>query len=66
MLSLQVLPWNIDTSWTNFCRIFRSWKFLNAVESDSTNWYKKSSYRILNNMVNNLRQSGSARTLLMK
>ena len=29
-------------------------------------WYKRSTYRILNNMVSNLRQSGSARTLLMK
>ena len=29
-------------------------------------WYKRSTYRILNNMVSNLRLSGSARTLLMK
>ena len=66
MPGLQVLPWNTETSWTNFCTILRSWKVRSAEESDSTNWFKKSSYRILNNMVNNLRQTGSARTLLMK
>ena len=29
-------------------------------------WYKRSTYRILNNMVSNLRQTGYARTLLTK
>ena len=29
-------------------------------------WYKRSTYRIFNNMVSNLRESGSARTLLTK
>ena len=29
-------------------------------------WYKRSTYRILNNIVSNLRQTGYARTLLTK
>ena len=66
MPNLRILPYDRDTSWDNFCIILRSWKFQNASESDSVNWYKKSSYRIINNMVNNLRQLGSARTLLIK
>ena len=63
---LRVLPWDVESSWTNFCTILRSWRFQGGGESDTTRWFKKSSYRIFNNMVNNLRQSGSARSLLMK
>ena len=63
---LQVLPWNDETTWDNFCTIFKSWRFHNAEEEDTKLWYKRSTYRIMNNMVSNLRQPGSARTLLMK
>ena len=66
MPHLHVLPWDDDTSWDNFCTIVKSWKFQSNEEGDNTMWYKRSTYRILNNMVSNLRQSGSARTLLMK
>ena len=66
LMHLQVLPWDDDTSWDNFCTIFKSWRFQNAEEDDSKSWYKRSTYRIFNNMVSNLRQTGSARTLLMK
>ena len=63
---LQVLPWDDETSWDNFSTILKSWRFHSPEEEDSNMWYKKSTYRILNNMVSNLRQTGSARTLLMK
>ena len=66
MPHLQVLPWDDNTSWDNFCTIVKSWKFRSNDEDDNTMWYKRSTYRILNNMISNLRQSGSARTLLMK
>ena len=66
MPHLQVLPWDDNTSWDNCCTIVKSWKFRSNDEDDNTMWYKRSTYRILNNMISNLRQSGSARTLLMK
>ena len=63
---LQVLPWDDNTSWDNFSTILKSWRFHSPEEEDRISWYKRSTYRILNNMVSNLRQPGSARTLLMK
>ena len=66
MPDLQVLPWDDNTTWDNFCTIIKSWKYQSAEERDTNMWYKRSTYRILNNMVSNLRQSGSERTLLTK
>ena len=66
LLHLPVLPWNDETSWNNFCTILKSWRFHSPQQEESNLWYKRSTYRILNNMVSNLRQTGSARTLLMK
>ena len=31
---LQVLPWDDDTSWTNFCTILKSWRFQSHEEED--------------------------------
>ena len=60
LMHLQVLPWDDDTSWDNFCTILKSWRFHSPEEEDTNLWYKRSTYRILNNMVSNLRQTGSA------
>ena len=33
---LQVLPWDDDTSWNNFCTILKSWRFQSPEEEDSS------------------------------
>ena len=33
---LQVLPWDDNTSWNNFCTILKSWRFQSPEEEDSS------------------------------
>ena len=60
-----ILPWSGQTSWDNF------WKVFGSFDVDTNNlttrkWYKRSTWRIFKNVVENLRVKASARTLAAK
>ena len=63
---LSVLPWNRNTSWENFCTIFKSWDVDTAGTGDLRAWYKRSTYRLFHNLVHSFKQPKLTRTLLAK
>ena len=63
---LAVLPWNRDTSWENFTTIFKSWDVDTDGTGDLRAWYKRSTYRLLHNLVHSFKQPKLTRTLLAK
>ena len=56
MPNVQILPWNPTTSWSNFTKVIRSWDVDTDGRNDNTGWYKRSLYRLFNNLVSNLCQ----------
>ena len=54
-----ILPWNDETSWNNF------WKVFNGFEN-ATNFYQRAVWYIFHNMVDNMRQRSEERKLVTK
>ena len=65
MPSLKILPWDDNSSWENFKTIFKSWDIDTDNTDDARGWYKRSNYKIFQNMVENMRQSCRARKLML-
>lgn len=63
---LKVLPSNDSTSWENFTTIFRSWNIDTEGTNDNRGWFKRNTYKIFHNMVENMKQSSQARRLMLK
>ena len=63
--TLQILPWSGQTSWDNFWRVFGSFD-IDTNGQKTLKWYKRSTWRIFKNVVENLRVKASARTLSAK
>ena len=63
---LRVLPWNRNTSWSNFTTIFKSWDVDTRGTGDLRSWYKRSTYRLFHNLVHSFKQPKLTRTLLAK
>ena len=62
---LEILPWAGKVSWDNF------WKVFGSFDTDTNNlktrkWYKRSTWRIFKNVVENLRVKAGARSLAAK
>jgi len=53
----SILPWNNSTSWNEF------WKVFNGFEN-AKNFYSRAVWFIFHNMVDNLRQSKSEKTMV--
>ena len=66
MQHLSVLPWDSATSWINFLTIFRSWDVDTNGRNGTTSWYKRSTYRLYQNLVQNFKQPKITRILLAK
>ena len=65
MPTLKILPWDDETSWENFKTIFRSWDVDTNNTNDTRSWFKRTTYKIFQNMVENMRQSSLARKLML-
>ena len=62
---LEILPWSGQTSWDNFWKVFGSFD-IDTNNLKTSKWYKRSTWRIFKNVVENLRVKASARVLSAK
>ena len=62
---LEILPWSGKVSWDNFWKVFGSFD-IDTNNLKTRKWYKRSTWRIFKNVVENLRVKASARSLAAK
>ena len=62
---LEILPWSGQASWDNFWRVFGSFD-IETNGQETLKWYKRSTWRIFKNVVENLRVNGSVKSLSAK
>ena len=62
---LKILPWSGQTSWDNFWKVFGSFD-IDTNNQPTLKWYKRSTWRIFKNCVENLRVKATARSLSAK
>ena len=62
---LKILPWSGLTSWENFWKVFGSFD-VDTKNQTTFKWYKRSTWRIFKNCVENLRVKATARSLSAK
>ena len=61
--NLKILPWHKD-SWKNFMAILESWNSSPPEDNIYCNWYKRSTFNIIQNMVWGLRVSSKNQRIL--
>ena len=62
---LEILPWAGKVSWDNFWKVFGSFD-IDTNNLKTRKWYKRSTWRIFKNVVENLRVKAGARSLAAK